>query len=93
MAIRGFWQAALAEPDRLALALPDGRTLSEIARILSGPAESKTAPPAVWWQYAIAEDVMVWVRAGAAPWRMKQVSLAIDEFSRGLQPPKKGGTE
>src|SRR5262245_66160793 len=28
MAIRGFWQAALAEPERRALVTPDGRTLS-----------------------------------------------------------------
>jgi len=46
----------------------DGHTLLEIGRILSGPSTVKSAmePPTAWWQHAIGEDVIVWVRDGAA---------------------------
>src|SRR5271169_3732478 len=48
-----------------------GRTLSEIARLLDGPSPDERSAPAAtaWWQYAVADDVIVWVKAGASPWR------------------------
>jgi hypothetical protein len=38
----------------------------EIGRILSGPSMAKSAmePPTAWWQHAIADDVIGWVRDG-----------------------------
>jgi hypothetical protein len=53
----------------------DGHTLFKIGRILSGPAAAKSAmePLTAWWQHAIADDVTVWVRDGASPWRTKQI--------------------
>jgi DNA-binding transcriptional MerR regulator len=65
-----------------------GRTLSDIARNLNGPDEEAAAPATAWWQHAIGDDVIVWVRAGASPWRMKQVRAAVDEFARRVQPEK-----
>jgi DNA-binding transcriptional MerR regulator len=65
----------------------EGRTLSEIARML-GWADHRfeAAPPVAWWQHPIADDVIVWVRTGASPWRMKQIRAAVDEFARRVQP-------
>jgi DNA-binding transcriptional MerR regulator len=78
----------LARLDRIKSLQSDGRTLSEIARMLSGHSQgSAVPPPTAWWQHQIAEDVVVWVRAGAAPWRMKQVRVAVDEFARRVAPP------
>jgi DNA-binding transcriptional MerR regulator len=63
-----------------------GRTLSEIAGAMgSGSPDSALAPPTPWWQHAVAEDVVVWVRAGTSPWRLKQVRAALGEFAQHLQ--------
>ena len=60
----------------------DGRTLSEIARLLGGTSHDEPAdvPPTAWWQHAIADDVIVWVRADVSPWRGKQIRRALHEF-------------
>jgi DNA-binding transcriptional MerR regulator len=77
----------LARLDRIKSLQSEGRTLSEIARMLSGPSqEPDLSPPTAWWQHAIADDIVVWVRAGASPWRMKQVRAAVDEFARQVAP-------
>src|SRR5579863_7784725 len=62
----------------------EGRTLSEIARLLDGPPRDEPIAPAAtaWWQHAVADDVIVWVKAGASPWRTRQVSAAVDEYAR-----------
>ena len=67
-----------------------GRTLSEIARLLHAPSpkEHPAAAATAWWQYPVADDVMVWVKAGASPWRTRQVSAAVDEFARSVRPSK-----
>jgi DNA-binding transcriptional MerR regulator len=70
-----------------------GRTLSEIARLLGGRSqEPAVSQPTTWWQHAVADDIVVWVKAGAAPWRMKQVRTALDEFARQVQPVDNGTT-
>jgi DNA-binding transcriptional MerR regulator len=80
----------LARLDRIKGLQSDGRTLSEIARMVSGHLQkSAVSPPTAWWQHAIADDIVVWVRAGAAPWRMKQVLTAVDEFARRVGPATK----
>jgi DNA-binding transcriptional MerR regulator len=84
----------LARLDRIKRLQAKGRTLADIARTLGGAfanssrrGESAAAPATAWWQYAIADDVTVWVRAGAAPWRIKQVRAALDEFARQVAAP------
>jgi hypothetical protein len=71
----------------------DGHTLLEIGRILSGPSAAKSAiePPTEWWQHAIPDDVLVWVRDGASPWRTTQIRGAVEEFARRVGPEKKTG--
>ncbi|MCL5743670.1 MAG: helix-turn-helix domain-containing protein [Acidobacteria bacterium] len=62
-----------------------GMMLSEIARVLDGPAESKELPPPVQWEsYALADDVTVQVRTGVAPWRAKAIRNALREFAARL---------
>jgi DNA-binding transcriptional MerR regulator len=69
----------------------DGHTLLEIGRILTGPsAKSALEPPTAWWQHAIADDVIVWVREGASPWRTKQLRAALEEFAHRVRTEKKG---
>jgi DNA-binding transcriptional MerR regulator len=75
--------------DRIKRLQADGHTLSEIGRILSGPSAAKSMePPTAWWQYAIADDIIVWVRDGASPWRTKQVRAALEEFAHRARPEK-----
>jgi DNA-binding transcriptional MerR regulator len=63
----------------------NGRTLSEIARLLgSGNSTVEPAPASPWWQYAIADDVVVLTRADASPWRMRQVQEAIRDMADRL---------
>ncbi len=60
-----------------------GLTLAEIARRLGG--EKASAPePAGWWHYALAEDVVVMVRADASPWRLKQIRQELGRVASGL---------
>jgi hypothetical protein len=57
--------------------------------MLDGPSETEEAAPATaWWQHAIADDVVVWVKAGASPWRTRQVLAAVEEFARRVRPQK-----
>ena len=64
-----------------------GRTIAEIGRTVDGkpPKPRGQAPAAAWWQYMVADDVMVWVRDGSSPWRTRQVRAAIDELASRLR--------
>jgi DNA-binding transcriptional MerR regulator len=64
----------------------EGRTLVEISRLLdAAPRAVSLDAPAAWWQYAINEDVTVSVRADAAPWRMRRIRSALEDFARALK--------
>ena len=60
-----------------------GSTLAEIARELGG-ATAALGPPSAWWEYEVSPDVKVSVRAGAAPWRLKQVREALAAMAARL---------
>ncbi len=63
-----------------------GRHLSEIAPLMEGaPNQRPSYPSAVWWQHAIAEDVVVWTRGDVSPWRQKQIRDAVDEMAIRLR--------
>jgi DNA-binding transcriptional MerR regulator len=50
--------------------------------LASAPAPAPALPePAVWRSYAVADDVMVMVRAEAGPWRTKRILSALRQFS------------
>jgi len=68
-----------------------GRMLSEIAHDLTGGPQPQTAvAPSAWWQYVIHDDVMIWVRGDASPWRMKQIRAALDDMTARLREPESG---
>jgi DNA-binding transcriptional MerR regulator len=66
-----------------------GRTLAEIAQDLSGsPPAEKAAAPSLWWQHAIGDDVIVWMRSDVSPWRMKQLRRATAAMASLLKEPE-----
>jgi DNA-binding transcriptional MerR regulator len=82
----------LARLERIKRLQSAGHALSDIARILGRPSEEEPemVPATAWWQHAVADDVVVWVRAGASPWRSKQVRAAVDEFARRIGQAQNG---
>jgi DNA-binding transcriptional MerR regulator len=63
-----------------------GLTLAEIARRLGGETRRDGLPvPSAWWCYPIERDVVLWVRADAAPWRLKQVRRAVLDLAAQLK--------
>jgi DNA-binding transcriptional MerR regulator len=61
----------------------EGHALSEIAPLL-GLVKAPSVRPSSWWQYQIAEDVVVWTRADMSPWRARQVRAAIEDLTNRL---------
>jgi DNA-binding transcriptional MerR regulator len=64
-----------------------GLTLNEIARSL-GEGTLRVAgalQPSAWWQYPIADDVVVSVRADVSPWRLREVQKAVREMAVKLK--------
>ena len=63
-----------------------GLTLKEIGLGLEDKEPHRSLPaPAAWWNYALAEDVVVSVRADAAPWRSRQIRKALARLSLDLE--------
>jgi len=62
----------------------EGRTLTEIAAMLAPGAQPRAIQAAPWWQFAISENVLIWVRADTSPWRQKQIRDAIGELAARL---------
>ena len=55
-----------------------GLTLAQIAwKLGEQQPETQLPQPSAWWNYPIADDVVVLVRSDAAPWRLKQVRSLI----------------
>jgi len=60
-----------------------GLMLAEIAR-LPEPQEAAALDlpaPSTWESYAVADDVVVWVRAGSSPWRGRNIRSALKDFA------------
>ena len=62
-----------------------GMMLAEISLALDGAGEARLPQPSSWRQYALSPDVLVWVRADASPWRLKQVRKALEHLSAQLK--------
>ena len=63
----------------------EGLTLQEIGHRLSRPVAQETLPgPTSWWQYPVADDVVVWVKAGASPWRARRIQRALADMARQI---------
>jgi DNA-binding transcriptional MerR regulator len=59
-----------------------GLTLAEISVALGIRRQTGLAAPETWWQYRIGEDVMVSLRAGMSPWRVKQITTLLERLVR-----------
>ncbi len=69
----------------------EGRTLTEIAhRHASGDDRHDIPPPAAWWQHALSDDVVIWTRADASPWRTRQLRAAIARFAQSIEDSENG---
>jgi DNA-binding transcriptional MerR regulator len=65
-----------------------GLMLAEIARLPephAAAARLDLPAPSTWESYAVADDVVVWVRAESSPWRAKHVRSALREFASRVQ--------
>ncbi len=63
-----------------------GLTLGEIAGRLSGGRNGiERLEPAAWWEYRVAADVSVHVRAGISPWRLRQIRKHVADMVSGLR--------
>lgn len=80
----------LARLQKIKTLQAEGRMLAEIAHDLEGapPARQAAVPPSPWWQYAIQDDVVVWVRGDIPPWRMKQIRAVVGEMASRLGEPE-----
>jgi DNA-binding transcriptional MerR regulator len=78
----------LAEIKRLQA---QGLTLVEIAKSLAlGRSGVSDPTPSAWWNYQIADDVVVLVRADRSPWRMRQIQRAVREMAEQLDLEERG---
>jgi len=63
-----------------------GLMLAEIGRAMAGEGAKEPLPaPTSWWQYPIHEDVVLWVRTDASPWRLRQVRKFLNDVAAGLE--------
>ncbi|MEO7651853.1 MAG: MerR family transcriptional regulator, partial [Bryobacteraceae bacterium] len=62
-----------------------GKMLADIALSMEGSPSPQPPTPSAWWQYPVSDDVLVWVRADASPWRLKQVRSAVAEMNARLR--------
>jgi len=61
-----------------------GLMLAEIAGQLdAGPAP--LPEPSTWSTYTLADDLVVSLRAGAAPWRLRQIRRALERLAAELR--------
>jgi DNA-binding transcriptional MerR regulator len=60
-----------------------GLTLNEVARSLAGKTNKavQAPPPSAWWQYPVADEVVVSVKANVSPWRLREVQRAVREMA------------
>ena len=69
-----YGQAHLQRLRQIAKLQAKGLTLQEVRGCLSGGTNKALGvEPVAWWQYQIANDVSVSVRADASPWRLRQI--------------------
>jgi len=81
----------LARLEKIKKLQAEGRMLAEIAHDLdAGMPPAIAVQPSPWWQHAIQDDVIVWVRGDLSPWRMKQIRAAVDDLAARLQEPENG---
>src|SRR5215467_1019161 len=60
-----------------------GLTLTAIERLATAvEADERLPEPETWFSYRIAPDLVVQVRSGASPWRVRQVRSALERLAK-----------
>ncbi len=67
----------------------EGRMLSEIAQT-ADQADKGLPEPQAWWQYHVADGIVVQLRADLAPWKVKRIRKALAELAPGLKEDERG---
>lgn len=63
-----------------------GLTLAEIERQMRpGLPLARLPEPESWLAYGLAPDVVVQVRTGSSPWRVRQIKSAVERLARELE--------
>ncbi len=76
--------------ERIQTMQAQGLTLAQIAwRLGEQRAERGLVQPSAWWNYPVAEDVVVLVRSEMRPWRLKQVRALISQMAAQLRAGEK----
>lgn len=71
-----------------------GLTLGAIGGVLQGENQEQALPqPVAWNSYAIDDDVAVWVRGDASPWRQRQIRDAMRQFADRIRELNKEGDD
>ena len=67
-----------------------GLTLAQIAwKLGEQRPEMDLVEPSAWWNYPLAEDVVVLVRSGMRPWRLKRVRSLLSQMAAQLRAAEK----
>lgn len=80
-----YTAAHLERLEKIKALQAQGRHLSEIAPLMAGTPARPAYHSTAWWQHAIADDVVVWTRGDASPWRQKQIRDVLDEIAVRLR--------
>lgn len=81
-----YGSAHLLLLDRIKGLQAKGMTLTEVAfALLPGAAQEELCEPVAWLEYELADDVVVRVRSGIAPWRNKMIRNVLAETASKLQ--------
>ena len=60
-----------------------GLTLTAIERLATAAEGQERLPePETWFSYRIAPDLVVQVRSGTSPWRVRQLRAALDRLAK-----------
>lgn len=86
-----YSKAHLRLLDRIKALQAKGMTLTEVGFAISPGATDEELPePVAWLEYELADDVIVRVRSGIAPWRHKTIRNVLAEAAAKLHgKPKK----
>ena len=72
--------------DKIRALQKSGLTLSQIAwRLGVRGGEAEMPQASSWWNYAVADDVVVLVRSQMRPWRLKRVRSMISKMAAELK--------
>ena len=85
-----YTEEHLERLERIQRLQAQGLTLGQIAwRLGAHPPEGELVEPTTWWNYPVAEDVVVLVRTEMRPWRLKRVRSLISQMAAQLRGAEK----